>query len=226
MHFKSKHSRLLFAVALLTAPLTIVGGAAAQNATGGKTEQFEIDYLRFIIDHHFSALRITELAAGTDAQRNAEVTPNEGTASTPGFEHVRAKARLDELKSMARKDNRMQREEIMDAQRMLREWYGIDHKPALRPSGKRMIEMMEAAAPGEEFDRRFIEMLSQHHSMAIMPSTACQVNRKLEHQELGVYCRSVAESQIADVKQLRMLGCEKYGMCDLVPMDVTKELRQ
>lgn len=107
---------------------------ALADAPGrGPTAQFEKDYLVFIIDHHYSALRMTELAAGTDRVRDPAV-PNdaEGTSPTPGFNDIPAKANEPEIKSMARKANRGQREEIMRAQTMLRDWYGMTHAPVLR----------------------------------------------------------------------------------------------
>jgi uncharacterized protein (DUF305 family) len=117
---------ILSTVALLMLPLPL----AADGPGRGLTAQFEIDFLKFTIDHHFGALRVTELAAGTDTKRNAEISSKEGTSPSPEFPQTPAKALLDELKSLARRNNRMQREEMLTAQMFLREWYGITYEPS------------------------------------------------------------------------------------------------
>ena len=63
-----------------------IGVAHADGPGRGATAQFEKNYLVFIINHHYSALRMTELAAGTDLTRDAQVVaPQEVTSPTPGF---------------------------------------------------------------------------------------------------------------------------------------------
>lgn len=95
----------------------------------GLSARFEVEFMQLAIDHHFSALRMTELAAGTDLQRNPELSASEGTSPTPGYVASPAKSTLDDLKSMARRNNRMQREEILTMQRYLRDWYGVQYQP-------------------------------------------------------------------------------------------------
>lgn len=111
---------------LLTAP------ALAEERGRGDTAATEVQYLKFIVDHHYSALRMTELAAGTDRDRSQDISAREGTAPSPGFDETQAKATLDEIKSLARRENRTQREEILTAQGMLRDWYGIEYRPRVR----------------------------------------------------------------------------------------------
>jgi uncharacterized protein (DUF305 family) len=50
---------LVFAVSL---SLSVLKPAKADQAGRGLVKQIEIPYLQFIIDHHFAALRMTELA--------------------------------------------------------------------------------------------------------------------------------------------------------------------
>lgn len=185
----------------------------------GRTAAFEIAYLRFIIDHHFGALRMSELAAGTDRERTPEITEAEGTTLSPGFEPVEAKARLPELRSLARRNNRMQREEIVNARDMLQEWYGIDHQPQIPPDARMMITELEALPPGEAFDRQFIEMFSRHHFTAVVPSVECQVSRELEHQTLETFCRNIVVGQVSDIQDMRHWDCDNYGRCDLQPVE-------
>ena len=93
-------TRLLtrWAAIAVTCTSLVVPFTAKADAPGvGLTAAFEIEFLQMSIDHHYAALRITELAAGTDAQRNGEISPSEGTSPTPGFAVTPAKATLDQL---------------------------------------------------------------------------------------------------------------------------------
>jgi len=122
-----KFSVVLFTLALL---LSVVALPTRADEPGrGITAQFEINYLKFFADHHFAALRMTELAAGTDLTRDAEISPNEGNSPTPNEPMTPAKATINDIKSLARRTNRVQREEILEAQKYLREWYKIEYQP-------------------------------------------------------------------------------------------------
>ncbi|MCD2516766.1 DUF305 domain-containing protein [Massilia sp. G4R7] len=169
-----------------------VGMAHADGPGRGNTAQFEKNYLVFIIDHHFSALRMTELAAGTDPMRDPQIAnPQEGTSPTPGFGATPAKASDDEIRSMARMGNREQREEIARAQRMLREWYGIQHQPQLSADARRMIAMLDAAQAGTQFNQVFLRSFSNHHLSALAPSLHCTVTSDIQHDSLRRYCENI-----------------------------------
>ena len=183
----------------------------------GRTAGFEINYLRFIINHHFSALRMSELAAGTDQVRDAATTPGEGTAPTEGFPSTPSKSRLDEIKSMARMANRMQREEIATAQQMLRDWYTLEHRPVVTPEGQQLIDAVESAAAGRPFDQAFLMNFSRHHYMALQPSLDCQVHRELEHDKLDRYCRGIVHAQVNEITEMRMMLCREFAVCDYQP---------
>ncbi len=173
--------------------------------------------MRFTIDHHFAALRMTELAAGTDLQRNPELSPNEGTSSTPGFAATHAKATIDELKSMARRNNRMQREEILTLQRFLRQWYGIDYQPSLRPNNAQLIAVLEQASPGAAFNHAFYEAFSRHHYTLMEPVNACMTGTELKHEELRAECRSAWHGQIGDIQMMREALERNFGIADYQP---------
>jgi uncharacterized protein (DUF305 family) len=118
--------------------------AMAEAPGRGATGQFEKEYLMFIINQHYSALPMTELAAGTDRTRDAALAdPMEGTSPSPEFGTTPAKSTDEEIKSMARHENRAQREEIATAHHFLRDWYGVRHDPVLNTEGRKMIEMLE-----------------------------------------------------------------------------------
>jgi uncharacterized protein (DUF305 family) len=195
----------------------IVCSAQAAEPGRGLTARFEIDYLKMISNHHLAALRMTELAAGTDLTRDANISPTEGTAPTPERTPVEAKASSDELKSLARRNNRMQREEILTALRFLREWYGVDYQPRLDRRSQAQIALLEQAPAGEQFDHYFMEVLSRHHYLALQPSVRCQVGRELEHHELGRYCEGIVHAQINDISDMRDMLCRDFSICDYQP---------
>jgi uncharacterized protein (DUF305 family) len=210
--YRNTHVWVIAVLLVGTAVTTI-----ADTPGRGRTAAFEINYLRFIINHHFSALRMSELAAGTDAVRDAATTPAEGTAPTEGFPTTPSKSRLDEIKSMARMANRMQREEIGMAQQMLREWYNVEHRPVVTPEGQRLIDAVEAAASGRTFDQTFLMNFSRHHYMALQPSLDCQIHRELEHDKLDRYCRGIVHAQVNEITEMRMMLCREFSLCDYQP---------
>lgn len=190
----------------------------ADDPGRGLTAQFEINYLKFIIDHHYSALRITELAAGTDATRDAAISPNEGTSPSPMFSATTAKATLNEIKSLARRTNRMQREEILEAQRFLREWYGIEYQPRIRPVNRLRIELLQQAAAGEQFNHYWLETFSRHHYTALTRTLECLTSSELRHKDLERYCRGIVNGQLAEIDAMRNLLCDKFQICDYQPL--------
>lgn len=208
--------RLSAAVALcmtlLAAPSVHADGPGA-----GITAEFEVDFLRMTIDHHYSALRITELAAGTDAHRNGQLSATEGTSPTPGFAATPAKATLEDLKSLARRNNRMQREEILNLQTKLRDWYGMDYQPRLRADGRQMVAMLEQARAGAEFNHLFLEVFSRHHYAMLEPASACVTGSDLKHEELRRECRSMWMSQTADIEMMREMLKQHFGIADYQP---------
>jgi uncharacterized protein (DUF305 family) len=196
-----------------------MGMAHADGPGRGTTAQFEKNYLVFIINHHYSALRMTELAAGTDLTRDAQVVaPQEGTSPTPGFNATPPKASDDEIKSMARMGNRGQREEIGRAQRYLREWYGIQYQPQLTADGRRMIAMLEATPAGAQFNQVFLRTFSNHHLGALSPSLQCTVKSDLNHDGLWRYCENIVVAQKNGINDMREMLCKRYSDCGFVPM--------
>jgi len=198
--------------------VAITGTASADGPGRGSTATFEKNYLVFIIDHHYSALRMTELAAGTDTQRNAPVSnPTEGTAPTPGYGATVAKASDDQIRSMSRQANRTQREEIMKAQRFLRDWYGAQHQPQLTADGQRMIATLESTPAGTQFNQTFLRTFSNHHLSALAPSLHCQVKSDIAHDPLHRYCENIVVTQKNGINDMREMLCKQYGDCGFMP---------
>lgn len=207
--------KVAYKLALIAAVFSTA--ALADQPGRGRTAQFEIGYLKFIADHHYSALRMTELAAGTDEFREAAVTGEEGTAPTPGTQFSPPKAESPDLRSMARRNNRMQREEILTAQTFLKEWYGIDYQPHVRGIGQAQIQLLEAAPAGKAFDHLYMEVLSRHHFRALEPSARCQVASDPAHERLHRYCSGIVHSQLSDIENMREMLCKQFEICDYQP---------
>lgn len=209
--------RILRKTTLGIAVLMLSTGAVRADPGTGLTAKLEVGYLTMIIDHHFAALRMTELAAGTDITRSAQLVPSEGTSPTPGFAATPAKAKLAEILSLARRDNRVQREEILEAQQFLHDWYGIDHQPQLPPDAQPVIDSLEQAQAGGAFERLFLRTFSHHHYDALTPTTQCLTGRDLRHQALHRYCEGILTGQIGDIDTMRTLLCKHFKVCDLQP---------
>jgi uncharacterized protein (DUF305 family) len=120
---------------------------------------------------------------------------------------------------MSRSANRMQREEILRAQKFLREWYGIEYRPRLRASGRVLIALLERTPAGSEFDRVFLLAFSRHHYQALRPSVDCLVDRELEHHDLERYCNGIVHMQTNEITEMRELLCEEFGLCDFLPSE-------
>jgi uncharacterized protein (DUF305 family) len=215
--FRQLSTHRLLAAWLACALIAAGAPVSADEPGRGLTAAFEVEYLKFIINHHYSALRMTELAAGTDAVRDAPVSPAEGTSPSPDFTATPAKARLDELKSLARRANRAQREEILQAQKFLREWYGINHEPRLTARGREGIARLEAAPAGDVFDIEFMEIFSRHHYTASRRSLDCLVASEIRHVDLERYCRGILNAQLGEIDEMRHLLCRHYNICDYQP---------
>ena len=180
------------------------------------TAKFEVNFLKMTIDHHFAALRMTELAAGTDEQRDEAVTAREGTAPTPGFAPTDPRSESDEIRSMAREANRMQREEILRAQNWLRRWYGINYSPRLTAESRAGIAVLEARH-GAQCDHKFLEVFSRHDYTIVRRSVDCVVGSDLEHDELKRACRTVIETQMNSIEDMRHMLCRMFDYCDYQP---------
>ncbi|MCA7082511.1 MULTISPECIES: DUF305 domain-containing protein [Cupriavidus] len=190
----------------------------------GITAGFEVRLIQLIIDHHYSALRMTELAAGTDPQRTGNLTPDEGTSPTPGYPVTRPKSSLDEVKSMARMENRSQREEIAHLRVLLRQWYGIDYEPRVRQEQQQMLAFLDNAQPGRQFDHVFLEVFSRHHYTLLQPLNACITGADRRHDELIRLCTQMWHVQTAAVDEMRQLLERHFHIADYQPFSVDRPL--
>lgn len=118
---------------------------------------------------------------------------------------------------MARSANRVQREEILTAQRFLRERYGINYEPQISRVNMARIEILTNAPSGDQFNHPFLEIFSRHHFVIAVRSLEAIVSRELEHQELDRYARNILEVQMNMINEMRTLLCNRYNICDLQP---------
>ncbi len=117
---------------LISLSLAAVLPATADSPGRGLTRELEISYLRYLIDYHLSELRMTELAAGALLTAPIpEIVPDAQTFPSPSYPPTGAKASLADVRSIARLVNRFVHEEILTAQTLLRDFYGINHEPSI-----------------------------------------------------------------------------------------------
>ncbi len=126
---------------------------------------------------------------------------------------------------MARRNNRMQREEIMKMQGFLRDWYGIQYQPRVRPENAVQIAILERAQPGADFNHAFYELFARHHYTLMEPVNACMTGTDLGHDELRMECRGMWHSQIADIEMIRMELKKHFGIEDYQPFRNLEPLR-
>lgn len=217
MHLFHSISRMIPRVALV-ACLASSGAinAFAEEPGTGKTAHFEVHYLKMMIDHHYSALRMTELAAGTEMEITDQISPHDRVHPSPGFDATEPHAVLPDIKSMSRSANRMQREEILTAQKFLKDWYGMEHEPRLSTQAHKDIAKLDALQ-GAEFDKAFLETFARHHYQAAESSLQCLVARDLNHLDLRRYCDNILNAQVNEIDHMRDLACKHYQLCDIQP---------
>ena len=166
----------------------------------------EVQYLEFTINHHFSALRITELAAGT-----AAVGSSSNVAGAPDvFPATPAKATDPVALRIATMANAAQRREILEGQDFLRTYYGIgDYTPTLQPSLAPVVAYVDAAAAGDPFNVAFLEAFSGHHATLVPASQECAT--AAPHADVRAYCAGIVESQAMQIDRMRTELAEVYG---------------
>lgn len=201
---RSTTVKLAAAVALSS----MVSISQATTILSGPAGEFEKSYLEFILDHHYSGLRPTELAVGTDTVGPTESDPYPG--NPPSFPPTPAKSTDPVVIDIAITSNAAQREEILIGQGFLEEWYGFTATLDVLPSGQELIDTLEAVAPGTPFDIEFLEGFSLHHISAIERSLECL--DRAEHSELLNYCANIVEAQTEGVMRMRSQLQTEYGI--------------
>ena len=194
--------------------------AAAQAAPMIEPPPFvdEVQYLEFTIDHHYSALRITELAAGTAAVGSS----SNFAGSSDVFAATPAKGTNPVVLETATMANAGQRMEIAEAQGFLRDYYGSDYAPRLRPFSEPLIAALDQAAAGDPFNVAYLEVFSGHHASLLPPSQGCATTAP--HEDVRAYCAGIVEMQAGEIAEMRTELRDTYGIAniayEMVPVNV------
>ncbi len=119
---------------------------------------------------------------------------------------VESRSANQELKDMAKKMMAEQEKEIAQLKGWKEQWYAgkpeaMNMKmPGMPESMKGMSGDKLMSAKGEQFDRMFVDMMSQHHKGAIkMAQTAAP---KLQHAEVKEFANKLVEMQKKEVAHM------------------------
>lgn len=154
-------------------------------ATSPAAAEFEVEFLEMMIDHHQMALYMSDLCL--------------------------VKAVHEDLAALCDRIAESQAAEIEEMQGWLRDWYGIDHEPAMDDPAHHDQMMHLEMLSGEEFEIAFLEMMSEHHAMAVEEGIQC-VGRA-EHRELRTLCREIVAAQVREIALMERWLCRWYGDC-------------
>jgi len=126
-----------------------------------------------------------------------------------------AKATHEELKAMCRKIIEDQEKETAQMGSWLQAWYKNEHaaghsQDAMMKQGQQMMKKMNGMS-GAEFEKHFMNEMSQHHRQALKDAEAC-VSRA-SHAELKSLCTTMAESQRKEIEQMHAWLCSWYKDC-------------
>jgi Cu(I)-responsive transcriptional regulator len=204
----STASKVVVAASLCLAGL-LPAAAHAVPFLQAPTFADEVQYLEFTIDHHYSALRMTELAAGTST-----VGSTSDFAGAPDvFPATPAKATDPVALQVATMANAAQRREIVEGQGFLRTYYGINFIPTLEPPLQPLVSYLDAAAPGDPFNVAFLEDFSGHHATLVPASQECAT--AAPHADVQAYCASIVVSQTRQITQMRTELADVYGITSI-----------
>lgn len=166
--------------------------AMADEPGRGITAGYEVSFMKSLADHHMMALEETAIC--------------------------KRKAQTPQLLSLCRRNNSVQREEILALQRMLKNWYNINYTPQMKPQDQAMLNDL-AARSGADFEIYFMRVFSRHHFIAVQMVAGCQVGAELKHKDLMRLCDGALNAQLNDIDEMRHLLCDKYKICDYQPFN-------
>lgn len=204
---RSTALKLAAAFAFCLSGLLPTAGAHATPVVPSATFGNEVNFLEYTIDHHFSALRMTELAAGTDVV--GSTSGYAGSAVT--FPATGAKGTDPVVLSVATMANAAQRMEINEAEGFLQKYDGISgYQPFVLPENQPLINTLDQAAPGDPFNIAFLETFSQHHAELLPPAQECVALDV--HADVQAYCSNLVASQTRQINQMQTELRDAYGI--------------
>lgn len=169
-------------LALTVAPLGFASGPAPTKSQS----RFEVNFLEQMIDHHYAAVKMSELCAGRTV-------------------HPELQELCDQIKAA-------QTEEIAQMQSWLQDWYGITYEPQIDRKTQRQIDEL-ASLTGEEFEIAFMTMMIQHHAMAVTMGLDCL--QQAYHPEMLNMCAKMIGDQGNEIALMRIWLEQWYGITDL-----------
>ena len=111
-----------------------------------------------------------------------------------------------------------QSEEIATMQAWLQSWYGITHAPHLDRKTQRQLAYL-ATLSGEAFEKAFMAIMIEHHSMAAEMAIDCL--NEAYHAEMLNMCAMMLAAQGDEIAQMRIWLQQWYGIGDLDRQDRT-----
>lgn len=187
--FSTRRSFLGLCAALLA--FTSIGFAGAP-APERDQRRFEINFLTTMIDHHYGAVKLSELCKGRTVHA--------------------------ELQKMCDMIIMAQTAEIEEMQGWLKSWYGINHEPALDRKTRRQVEHLTRHT-GAKFEKTYMSILIPHHSMAAHMAIDCL--NQAYHPEMLDMCAKMLGDQGDEIAMLRLWLMQWYGINDLDHNDRT-----
>lgn len=157
---------------------------SAKPASTNAASKFEIDFLTTMIEHHAMAVQMAR------------------TCST--------RATHAELRTLCEQIKTAQQSEITTMQGWLQSWYGITHNPKMKQGDMRQMTRLGSLS-GSAFEIAFLEMMVQHHQMAIREADPCL--RRASHAELKTLCQNIHTAQQAEIAQMKRWLCQWYKKC-------------
>ena len=158
---------------------------ASAPAPDRATARYEIRFMEEMIDHHFMAVQMAQLC--------------------------QQRAVHQDLRSLCNSIVAAQSSEITQMQNWLSTWYGVSYQPEM--TSREQAQMNELASKtGADFEIMFMQMMIQHHSIAISRAEECV--DKAYHPELLDLCENIIRTQSAEIRQMTRWLCNWYGICD------------
>lgn len=185
-------------IAPLIAVLTLIAASTYAHDPNGKVDpmnaaleklkgaEFEQSFLQQMIQHHRSGVAMAKLVS--DHTERAE------------------------LKQLAEKMISAQQQEIEQMSGWLKSWYNASPKEVANAEADKEMKThmsMLRDKKGADFDKAFLQMMPQHHHMAV--EMAEQAEKKATHAELKELAAKIAKDQSAEIKQMKGWAQSWFG---------------
>ena len=192
------NTRIKSSMPLVAAALTLAAAIAFAHDPNGKVDpmnaslqklsgaQFEQSFLEQMIQHHRSGIDMAKMVSAQS-------------------EHV-------ELKQLAEKIIADQQKDIDEMTAWLKSWYNAAPKETANAEADKEMKMhmsMLRDKKGADFDKAFLQMMPQHHHMAV--EMAEQAEKKATHSELKEAASKMAKSQTDESKQMKTWAQSWFG---------------